>query len=170
MKITIKVFLAAIVASTAICSVAGFARAAAADEAEIKALEARFAKAVEAKDIDAIMANYVPGDSIVVFDVIPPREYVGSDAYKKDWQGFLGGCQGPATIELTDLNVVADGKLGYGHSIQRIRCTTASGERDLTVRVTDGYQKRGGKWLIAHEHISVPVDLETSKADLASKP
>jgi ketosteroid isomerase-like protein len=171
MKITINVFLAAIVASTAICSVAGFARAGTADEAEIKALEARFVKALEAKDVDAIMANYAPGDSIVVFDVIPPRQYVGSDAYKKDWQGFLAGCQGPVKVEMTDLSVVADGKLGYGHSIQRLRCTTPKGgTQDLTVRVTDGYQKRGGKWLIAHEHISVPVDLATSKADLTSKP
>jgi ketosteroid isomerase-like protein len=41
---------------------------------------------------------------------------------------------------------------------------------DLTVRVTDGYRKRKGKWFITHEHVSVPVDLATGKADLASKP
>jgi hypothetical protein len=40
----------------------------------------------------------------------------------------------------------------------------------LTVRVTDGYRKINGKWLITQEHVSVPVDLETGKADLTSKP
>jgi ketosteroid isomerase-like protein len=160
-----------IAAALTICGASSFARAGAADEAEIKALEARFVKALEAKDVDAIMANYVPGDSIVVFDVIPPRQYVGSAAYKKDWQGFLASCKSPVTVDMTDLSVIANGKLGYGHSIQRLRCTTPNGgTQDLTVRVTDGYEKRGDKWLIAHEHISVPVDLATSKADLTSKP
>ena len=38
------------------------------------------------------------------------------------------------------------------------------------MRVTDCYRKIDGKWLITHEHVSVPVDLATAKADLASKP
>jgi hypothetical protein len=41
---------------------------------------------------------------------------------------------------------------------------------DLILRVTDGYANFKGNWLIAHEHISVPVDLATGKADLRSKP
>ncbi|PYV22614.1 MAG: DUF4440 domain-containing protein, partial [Acidobacteria bacterium] len=28
----------------------------------------------------------------------------------------------------------------------------------------------GGKWLITHEHVSVPVDFASGKADLSSKP
>jgi hypothetical protein len=27
-----------------------------------------------------------------------------------------------------------------------------------------------GRWFVVHEHVSVPVDLETQKPDLASKP
>jgi ketosteroid isomerase-like protein len=158
-------------AALTICCVATLARAGAADEAEIKALEARLIKAVEAKDADAIMANYVSGDSLVVYDVVPPRQYVGSEAYKKDWKEFLASCAGPLKVELTDLSVTTDDQLGYGHNIQRFNCKTANGAvQDFTVRVTDGYQKSGGKWLIAHEHISVPVDLATGKADLSSKP
>jgi len=41
---------------------------------------------------------------------------------------------------------------------------------DMQVRVTDAYQKIGGRWLVVHEHVSVPVDLDTGKPDLASKP
>ena len=29
---------------------------------------------------------------------------------------------------------------------------------DMTVRVTDGYKKVNGQWLISHEHVSVPVN------------
>ena len=161
----------AMIAALTICCGATLVRAGADDEAEIKALEARLVKAVEAKDADAIMTNYVTGDSLIVFDVVPPRQYVGSEAYKKDWKEFLASCAGPLKVELTDLSLVTDDKIGYGHNIQRFSCKTANGTmQDFTIRVTDGYEKRGGKWLIAHEHVSVPVDLTTSKADLSSKP
>jgi ketosteroid isomerase-like protein len=36
--------------------------------------------------------------------------------------------------------------------------------------VTDVLQKTNGRWLIIHEHASVPVDLATGKGDLLSKP
>jgi ketosteroid isomerase-like protein len=41
---------------------------------------------------------------------------------------------------------------------------------NLTARVTDCYRKINGKWLITQEHVSVPVDLNTGKPDLTSKP
>ena len=56
------------------------------DEQEIRALEDKFAAAFIAKDVDAIMKVYAPGDELFVFDLVPPRQYVGWDAYKKDWQ------------------------------------------------------------------------------------
>jgi len=36
--------------------------------------------------------------------------------------------------------------------------------------VSDVYRKIHGKWLIVQEHVSVPVDLNTGKPDLLSKP
>jgi ketosteroid isomerase-like protein len=41
---------------------------------------------------------------------------------------------------------------------------------DYTVRVTDGFKKINGKWLIAHTHVSFPVDMRTGKADMESNP
>jgi uncharacterized protein (TIGR02246 family) len=141
------------------------------DQAAIKALEDSLVAAVKAKDVDKIMANYVNSPDFVVFDVIPPRQYTGWDAYKKDWTGFLGQCKDAPTMELSELSVDVDHRLAVGHSIQRIACTDAKGNRiDFTVRATDAYHKSKGKWLIAHEHVSVPVDLATGKADLTSKP
>jgi len=140
-------------------------------KAEIKALEDQFVAAFKAKDVDAIMKVYVPDQSLFVFDVVPPRQYVGAAAYRKDWQEFLGQFPGPLTVELTDLDVLADHNLAYGHSIQRVAGTDKAGKAlDLTVRVTDVYRKIKGHWLVIHEHVSVPVDLDSGKPDLASKP
>jgi len=160
-----------LLAAVALCGVPAHVDARASDEAEIKALEQRFAAAFKAKDVKAIMACYVSDQSLVVFDVVPPRQYVGAQAYQKDFEEFFATFPGPIEFELSDLSVTAEGKLGYGHSIQHTLLTDKEGKKfDLTVRVTDGYMKINGKWLIGHEHVSVPVDLATGKADLTSKP
>jgi uncharacterized protein (TIGR02246 family) len=154
-------------------SIAAFVVPARADSrADIKALEDRFVAAFKAKDLDAIMKVYAPGQALVVFDVVPPRQYAGAAAYRKDWQTFLSGFNGPITVELTDLDVGADRNLAFSHSIQRVTGTDKQGKKlDLTVRVTDVYQKIRGRWYIIHEHVSVPVDLAAGgKPDLASKP
>ena len=143
----------------------------ASDEAQIRALEDSFAAGVRAKDIDAIMKVYVPDQTLFVFDVVPPRQYVGAAAYRKDWQELFDSFNGPITVELTDLDITTDDSLAYGHSIQRVAGTDKQGKKlDLTVRVTDVYKKINGNWLVIHEHVSVPVDLETGKPDLTSKP
>jgi len=147
------------------------AHAAAGDEAKIRALEAQFAAAVNAKDVGGVMKVYVPGKSLLVFDVVPPRQYVGAEAYRKDWEGFFAMLKGPLTFEISDLAIAADRRLAYSHSIQHLAGTDANGRAiDLTVRVSDVYRKLKGRWLIEHEHVSVPVDLESGKPDLASKP
>jgi len=155
-----------------LCGLAAPALAKSNDEAQIKALEQNFQDAFIAKDVAAIMKCYAPGDQLFVFDVVPPRQYAGFDAYKKDWEDTVTTFDGAVTFELTDLVITTDGHgLAYSHSIQHVTGKLKSGEPvDLTVRVTDVYKKIGGKWLIAHEHVSVPVDLNTGKPDLQSKP
>jgi ketosteroid isomerase-like protein len=157
--------------------VAGFcsgglkAQAQSKDEQEIRALEDRFASAFRAKDVDAIMKFYVPGSELFVFDMDPPRQHLGWADYKKDWQDYLAALKGPVQFDLSELSVTTDGKLAFGHSIQHVAGTMQDGSPfDITVRVTDDYRKIDGKWLIAQEHVSVPVDLTTGKPDLMSKP
>ena len=145
--------------------------AASSDDAQIKALYSQMTAAMEAKSVDAIMKLYTPGKDLMVFDVVPPREYAGWDAYKKDFQDFYAGYKGPIKFTVSDLTFWTSGDLGYGYSIQRVQGTNMKGKPvDITVRVTDGYRKIGGKWLISHEHVSVPVDLDTGKADTHSMP
>ena len=141
------------------------------DEAAIRALEARFSAALNAGDVDAMMRNYVPDKSLVVFDVVPPRQHLGADAYRKAWAGFFASFKGTPRIAIADLAITVDGTLAFSHSIQRVTGTNLHGHPvDRTVRVTDGYRKIGRNWLIVLEHISVPVDLTTGQPDLASKP
>ena len=141
------------------------------DESAIRALEDRFAEAFNAGDVEEMMKNYIPDKSLVVFDVVPPRQHLGAKAYHKAWMEFFTHFRGTPKISILDLTITVDGKLGFSHSIQHVTGTDRQGNSvDRTVRVTDGYRKIGGNWLIVLEHISVSVDLKSGKPDLSSKP
>jgi uncharacterized protein (TIGR02246 family) len=164
------VILALIGIAAALSAVAVAARSDDGDKQAIAALEARIVKGIVAKDASAIMANYAKGDSLVVFDVVPPLECRGQKAYLKNWQSALAGCADKPTMKIDGLVIETAGTLAYSRSIQRFTCTDSKGAKAaLTLRATDIYRKQDGKWLIVHEHYSVPVDLDTAKADLNSK-
>jgi ketosteroid isomerase-like protein len=139
--------------------------------AELKTIEDHFLTAFRAKDLDGIMALCVADDSMVVFDVAPPREYKGAQAYRRDWENVFARFSGPLEAEISEVEAVAGGDVGYVHSIHRVKGTMKNGTKvDYTVRVTDGFRKIKGKWLIAHTHVSFPVDPMTGQADMQSKP
>ena len=141
------------------------------DTADIKALEERFTNAFRAKDVNAIMQLCVPDDSLVVFDVHPPRQLSGPQAYRKDWEEVFDQFAGPLEVDISEMDVTVGGDVAYAHYIHHVVGTTKRGKNaDITVRVTDCFKKVKGKWLIAHTHVSVPVDMRSDKADLTSKP
>jgi len=141
------------------------------DKASIEALEMRFRDAFIAKDLNGLMQAYTPGTRLFVFDVGPPRQHVGWQDYKKDWQDVLAAFPGPITFSISDLDITVVGSVAYSHSIQEAILTGKDGSKThLVARVTDVYRKLKGQWLIVQEHVSVPVDLATQKPDLLSKP
>ncbi len=141
------------------------------DVADIKTLEERFRTAFRTKDVNAIMQLCVPDDSLVVFDVQPPREVKGIAAYRKDWEDAFNSVSGPIEVENSDMDVTSDGDIAYVHYINHVFVTMKDGKKAIfTVRVTDCLKKINGVWLIAHTHVSVPVDMRTGEADMQSKP
>jgi uncharacterized protein (TIGR02246 family) len=134
------------------------------DVTAIRELENNFAAAFNAGNVDAMMQNYIPDNSLVVFDVVPRKNYFGADEYRRNWTAFFAHFNGPPKISITNLNISVDVSLAFSYSIQHVTGTDTQGRPvDRTVRVTDGYRKIEGKWLIIHEHVSLPVDLNTNK-------
>lgn len=106
-----------------------------------------------------------------VFDAVPPREYPSAEEYRKDWEELFAAYPGPLSNAISEQSITLVGPVAYGHNIQTGYFTRKDGSRvDVVVRVTDVYRKIGGKWLIVQEHVSFPVDIDTGKADLLSKP
>ncbi len=84
------------------------------DQAAIKGLEDHFVSAFNAKDASTIMSLYVPDQSLIVFDLDPPLQYTGADAYRKDWDGFFAEFPGPAHMDLSRLDITAGGNVACG--------------------------------------------------------
>ena len=139
------------------------------NEAEIRQWLDRWAKAFRAHDVNAIMSLYAPG--VVAYDIVPPLQYVGADAYRKDYEEFLAQYEGPIDIEFRDLHIIASDGVAFATSLQRISGTLKNGQKsDVWVRVTNGFRKLNGRWLDTHDHVSAPVDLASGKAVLDLKP
>ena len=67
------------------------------DEAEIRKVWDRWAKAFRAHDINGIMSLYAP--KVIAYDIVPPLQYVGKDAYRRDYEEFLAQYEGPIETE-----------------------------------------------------------------------
>lgn len=133
------------------------------DETQIRSLLEKWESALRAKDIDKIMAVYAPG--IVTFDVVPPLEYLGSQAYEKSFRRMFDSFRGPITFETRDLNIVEGVDVAFAHSLVRTVGTVTNGhEIDRWLRRTVCLRKFDGNWLVTHEHVSLPVDPESGTA------
>jgi uncharacterized protein (TIGR02246 family) len=139
------------------------------NEAELRELIDGFARAVSAKDIDGVMSVYAP--ELVAFDIAPPLQYDGAEAFRKVWQGLFEVFQGPIQYEIRDLSITAGEDVAFSHSFNRLNGTMRNGRKsDLWVRWTACFRKTNGRWRIVHVQVSVPVDLASGNAVLDLKP
>jgi uncharacterized protein (TIGR02246 family) len=138
-------------------------------EALIRQRVEDWAKAVRAKDIDRVLSLYAP--NIVSFDLDPPLRYAGTDNKRRAWQEFFAVHTGPIAYEVRELNVTTHGELAFVHSLNHVKGTLASGHTsDMWVRWTACFRRIDGLWLVVHDHVSVPADLEHGQAVLNLTP
>jgi ketosteroid isomerase-like protein len=93
-----------------------------------------------------------------MFDIPPPNEVRGIDAYRDTWPPFFRWLSQGAVFELEKLDVTAGEEVAFATAL--LRCGTEEGFRkdpDTRLRLTVGLRKEGGRWLIAHEHHSFPA-------------
>lgn len=126
-------------------------------------------KAVRAKDINGAMSNVAP--DLLSFDVVNPLQTVGSGAARKRAADWSSTFQGPIGHEIHDLSITTGDDVAFSHSLNRVIGTMTDGKQiDMYWRATVGYRKFDGRWLVTHEHNSVPFDPASGKASLNLKP
>src|SRR5215510_13995826 len=135
-------------------------KSAATDETQIRQRIESWAKALRAKDLEGLMHHYAK--DVIAFDLAPPLEYKGAAAYRKNWADWFPSFQGPVGYEVRDLNITTGGDVAFCRSLNRITGARTNGEKtDVWMRATVGFRKIGGKWIIIHEHFSVPINMAT---------
>jgi uncharacterized protein (TIGR02246 family) len=128
------------------------------DEARIRDLIERWAHAVRAGDLDAVLADHT--DDIVMFDVPPPHDGArGIDAYRDTWPPFFRWLQQGAVFEIVEVDVTAGDDVAFASAL--LRCDTRDGlenDPDKRLRLTLGLRKVRGRWVVSHEHHSFPLE------------
>jgi ketosteroid isomerase-like protein len=110
-------------------------------------------------------------EDFVSFDIVPPLRDVGRDTYRTVWEKTFSLFHGEIEIDTRDLTIAAGEHVAFSHQLLRLKATRTNGHKvDYWERLTFCFRKLDGKWLIAHEHVSVPADLATGKAALDLKP
>jgi uncharacterized protein (TIGR02246 family) len=139
------------------------------EEAEIRQLIDGFQRAIRAKDLSGVLSVYAP--DIVSFDLVPPMQHVGIAAYRRPWEETFASFEGRIGYEVSDLSIAAADDVAFSHSLNQMSGIIKGGQTtSVWVRWTACFRKLDGRWLITHEQVSVPIDMESGRALLDLEP
>ena len=127
------------------------------DERDIRALIERWANAVHQQDLATIVARHAT--NLLMFDVPPPNELRGIDAYRDSWAPFFDHFKAGGVFAIERLDVTAGDRVAFATAL--LRCGTEEELRKnptTRLRLTVGLRKEPDRWMIAHEHHSFPFN------------
>lgn len=125
------------------------------EQAQIRERIAAWSRALEARDIDALMAFYLP--EAIQYDLIPPYKTVGREAIRAAWEHCLPYFPEGFGSEHRDLTIEVDGNLAYVFCLHHFVAENHPCGQSW-FRVTVGFRRVNGQWRIAHEHVSLPYN------------
>lgn len=138
------------------------ATSAQAADSETAAIRATIEKAFDnwgTLNPDANDALYSAQSDVAWFDITPMR-YTGWAAYKEGAKKVLDGFKDLKFTIGDDYAVTREGKTAWVTLTWKGVAHTKDGkEMVLEGRATEILQKQKGKWIIVHEHVSLPAQL-----------
>lgn len=132
------------------------------DEANIRQQVDKVVEGIRAKDLEGLKRLYAT--DVVSFDVEPPLQHVGIAAKMKNWANAFMFFQ-DVTYEVRDLTLTVGDDVAFGHCFGRLSGTLKNGTATsgMWVRATFCFRKIDGDWVIAHDQVSVPLDIRSGK-------
>ena len=116
----------------------------------------RWAAAVRAQDIDGVLRDHAP--DILMFDVVGPRQIEGVEAYRAAWvDQFFPWNSTTRTFDLSRIKVSAGDTVAFATAL--LDCAGVEGGETVSfkLRLTVGFERRDGRWMVTHEHHSEPL-------------
>ena len=129
------------------------------DKAAIRGVIERIDKALYDRDAGAVVAGFAADARL--FDLAPP---LSRKIKVEEVAAWLDTWEGPVTRETRDLEITLGGELAFAHGYFRTSALTKDGgaRAEWWSRATLCFTRRAGKWLISHEHTSVPFYMDGS--------
>ena len=105
----------------------------------------------------ADMAQYYDQGDYAFFD-IAPLKYSNWAEYQTGATALLKGYKSLKLTVNDDAQIHADGNLTWAAATVKEDAILSNGKREMgTWRYTVVFENQAGKWLIVHEHVSVPA-------------
>ncbi|WP_187830178.1 nuclear transport factor 2 family protein [Siccirubricoccus phaeus] len=123
------------------------------DADKIRAMLVAWAEAVAAGDRAGILADHAR--DVLMFDF--PNTVKGIDAYDRTWDFFDASRRSEVTFRPGDIQAVAGSEVAFASCEIHCAGTTAD---PIDFRLTMGFCKEAGRWVIVHEHHSMPTTEE----------
>jgi ketosteroid isomerase-like protein len=126
-----------------------------ADETQIRALLHAWAEATRSGRQGEVLARHAP--DVLIYDVLPPLQYEGADAYRESWGEWQPETAGPGEFALHDLRITAGADVAYAHGLIHCGGTLPDGRTfEDWVRATFCLRRAAVGWVVAHQHVSMP--------------
>ena len=129
---------------------------------EIQEVIERKAALLETGDAKAILSCYAPG--FVEYSLAPPLRQPSDDGVPSRLEAWMATFEAPPRREVTQLEITTDGDVAFATSLDSLSAVPrgATGGFILWFRVTLGLRRIDGRWLVTHEHESVPFEMDGS--------
>lgn len=126
------------------------------DEQKILEIIDRWALMTRTGRQDEVLANHSP--DLIIFDVLPPLKYASAEEYRSSWDEWQPKTTGDGIFEIRDLSIATGSDVAFASALIRCGGTRPDG---LTfedwVRATFCLRKNESRWLITHQHVSMPI-------------
>jgi ketosteroid isomerase-like protein len=117
---------------------------------------------LSAGDVTGMQEHNSP--SVVAYTLAPPLVSDPDGHDPKGTEAWLQGFEAPPQRTVTFLEITADREVAFATSLDSMTGTPKGATEPFTLwfRVTLGLRRIGGRWLVTHEHQSVPFYMDGS--------
>lgn len=137
---------------------------------EVAAARAGWLEAFASQDLEQMMSFYI--EDIYSYDLMAaPTEvglamaFDGEQIWRKNWISFFGMFDKDLVVTIEDLTVYQQGDLATVYGLTRLEGTIVGWPYvDMWVRETNLLRRVDDRWLVVHDHVSVPFDFATGQA------
>lgn len=135
----------------------------------VAAARSAWVDAFESQDVERMMSFYV--DDIYSYDMMAaPADggmamaFDGRAAWQANWVSFFDMFEDDLKVTIDNLTVYQAGDIATVRGLTRLQGTAFGQHIDMWARETNVLHRVGDRWLVVHDHVSVPIDFASGQA------